>query len=141
MTALSFKKVGVDLSSTMKVILSKNSVPENRADFSSGSVWVSCVCRGLYQEVLTTSVAERLLERAKKSSAVVEIFALTKGMFIDKVESTTWPSLGDYTMHCCEVLLLDMCDSVLMSGILKVGCQEAALPSFDFALFSEVEAT
>ena len=90
--------------------------------------------------MLSTSVVELLLERAKKSSSVVEIFALPEGMFIDKAKSTTWPSLGDYTMHC-EVLLIDMCDSVLMSGILKVGCQEAALPSFDFALFSEVEAT
>ena len=85
MTALSFKKVGVDLSSMMKVILSKNSVPES----ALVQFWVSCVCRGLYREVLSTSVVELLLERAKKSSSVVEIFALTKGMFIDKAKSTT----------------------------------------------------
>ena len=140
MTASSFKKGGVDLSLYDEGDFAEKLCSRNRADFSSGPVWVSCVCRGLYREVLSTSVVELLLERAKKSSSVVEIFALTEGVFIDTAKSTTWPSLGDYTMHS-EVLSLDMCDSVLMSGILKVGCQEAALPSFDFALFSEVEAT
>ena len=77
--------------------------------------------------MLSTSVVELLLERAKKSSSVVEIFALTEGMFIDKAKSTTWPSLGDYTIHS-EVLSLDMCDSVLMSGILKVGAKKLRFP-------------